>query len=516
MSNTIEEAAKKLISKKLEQERKKIELERQKIKTQDRKKRLLAEKSAEAIKKNKIIQESLSILGYYSGPIDGRLGIISKTAIGDWQRETGKVETLKLSDEEISMLQTKAIKITRKRNLEIKEKEISKRKKENKLKLQMLEKESEEKKKLDAERKIKKIKIAKTSKEAAVLFSDIEKFVKVAKRNIKVLELIRLYHAAKNIISDGSELNYKRYSDLDMFSKRYSEFMQFRKSEGEKRIQEINNKMSAIKDRLKAAEEFLYDFMIQNVSSPLTPKILKLIPEIKKHDELNDLTKLSAVEIVFKKFLSGEGITPHFTLWKKNKISASEKNNSLHNSSPDKSVRNTQSTKISKELNDKQKSSPRFNPEMSKQKKFIEIVKSAIMDSDKAENDMVRGGILDVRNKKICKLLQHFRIDNWTGKVIRVDSNSNGKGVLYVEIYNDITLQTWNNAMSDIVDKTLIQPGTKVFTQASKLKSGNKVKFSGSFVVHNETCISEQSMRLRGKVEEPEFTFRFSSISRIN
>lgn len=151
----------------------------------------------------------------------------------------------------------------------------------------------------------------------------------------------------------------------------------------------------------------------------------------------------------------------------------------------------------------------------SDQNAFIKIVTDAIKASDAAANDMARGGVLADRTSAICKALGSMNITNWTGYVESVDSNSDGKGVLAVSIFRNVKLQTWNNAVSDVVDETLITPGSSVFKAASELKSGDSVKFSGSFVSDSETCIGEQSLSLIGKLEEPEFTFRFSQIAKL-
>jgi hypothetical protein len=74
-------------------------------------------------------------------------------------------------------------------------------------------------------------------------------------------------------------------------------------------------------------------------------------------------------------------------------------------------------------------------------------------------------------------------------------------------------LTTWNNDLSDISDNTLIQPGTELFRSASSLKKGQRVSFSGSFVPAREGCISESSITLRGKLDDPDFIFRFSSVA---
>jgi len=130
---------------------------------------------------------------------------------------------------------------------------------------------------------------------------------------------------------------------------------------------------------------------------------------------------------------------------------------------------------------------------------------------------MQRGGIKATRDEGICRVLAsvNFRAQDWIGTVTKVDSNSDGKGVLAISISNNVRLQTWNNDLSDIEDNTLIQPRTELFQRASLLKEGQLVSFSGSFIPEREDCIKESSMTLRGKLDDPEFVFRFASVALI-
>jgi hypothetical protein len=145
--------------------------------------------------------------------------------------------------------------------------------------------------------------------------------------------------------------------------------------------------------------------------------------------------------------------------------------------------------------------------------RFINLVKEGQSASRSAANDMARGGALAKRNNELGRL--NLEVSNWVGKVTKVDSNSDGLGVLEIEIADDVSVQTWNNALSDIGEKTLIQPGTPLFETAAGLKPGQYIKFSGRFFRDDESGLGEQSLGLRGKLESPEFTFKFSSIAKL-
>jgi hypothetical protein len=147
--------------------------------------------------------------------------------------------------------------------------------------------------------------------------------------------------------------------------------------------------------------------------------------------------------------------------------------------------------------------------------RFVQAVAQAQSRSRTAANDMQRGGIKAERDRAICALISSARaVSNWSGIVKTVDSNSDGKGVLAVSIADGVSVTTWNNDLSDFRDHTLIEPESPLFDVVSKMHVGRLVFFSGSFEGGEEKeCIGEESLTLHGKLEEPEFTFKFSSVS---
>jgi len=149
------------------------------------------------------------------------------------------------------------------------------------------------------------------------------------------------------------------------------------------------------------------------------------------------------------------------------------------------------------------------------EKTFISIVSSAQGESRSAANDMARGGVKFSRDKKICDLFSNkLAINNWVGTISTLSANSDGKGVLEIDIANGVQVKTWNNALSDFRDNTLLDPRSNIFKTASSLSVGEVIKFSGSFIGGDSgDCIRESSMTLQGKLSSPEFIFKFSDIS---
>jgi TPR repeat protein len=79
-------------------------------------------------------------------------------------------------------------------------------------------------------------------------------------------------------------------------------------------------------------------------------------------------------------------------------------------------------------------------------------------------NDMAKGAARPARAKEICAILKdNLHVINWPGKVEKLSSNSDGFGVLSIQIDKDMSIKTWNDALSDIQDQTLIDPSSAIF-----------------------------------------------------
>lgn len=148
------------------------------------------------------------------------------------------------------------------------------------------------------------------------------------------------------------------------------------------------------------------------------------------------------------------------------------------------------------------------------QTQFVAAVQDAIQAADDASNDMAKGGVRADRAESVCRALGNSRsVQGWIGEIDTVDSNSDGKGVLAVSLADNVTVTTWNNALSDIGTGSLIEPSTSLFKTASTMSPGDLVVFSGRFTSDDVDCVGEQSMTLNGSLDDPEYTMVFSSVS---
>lgn len=170
--------------------------------------------------------------------------------------------------------------------------------------------------------------------------------------------------------------------------------------------------------------------------------------------------------------------------------------------------------KKQKELS-KQNAVNQFYAIPSDEQRFIDIVHKASSDYSNAENDMKKGGIRNDRSKAVCQAVSSPSVKNWVGTITELTTNGDGLGVLSVQLDENVTVTTWNNALSDTFDNTLIHQDSPVFKVLSELKEGSKIKFSGSFIRDDQgtDCYRESSMTMSGAMTDPEYIFRFSSVS---
>lgn len=147
---------------------------------------------------------------------------------------------------------------------------------------------------------------------------------------------------------------------------------------------------------------------------------------------------------------------------------------------------------------------------------FMLAVSKGQRDFRSAPNEMAAGGTRAERKKILCQILQRNKaITGWVGKVTTLSTSNDGRGVLVIEIAKDVAIGTWNNSLSDVMDNTLIEPGSDVFRSAVALKKGDMVAFSGVMIADDDDCVRETSVTLSGSMKDPLFLLRFRSVKKL-
>jgi hypothetical protein len=154
------------------------------------------------------------------------------------------------------------------------------------------------------------------------------------------------------------------------------------------------------------------------------------------------------------------------------------------------------------------------SPMPDRQRQFIDVLDDFAARYSQAPNEMAQGALRPQRAKAICSLMNRDgEVRGWVGKVKKMSSNNEGKGVIEISISPRASVKTWNNALSDIGDHTLLEPGSLSHTQAVELRPGQSVEFSGTFPLGDKDCLRESSLTQRGSMSEPEWIFRFQTIT---
>lgn len=151
------------------------------------------------------------------------------------------------------------------------------------------------------------------------------------------------------------------------------------------------------------------------------------------------------------------------------------------------------------------------------QARFIAAIHSGRAAYLAGENEMAKGAARPARARAICAILpRQTSVRGWLGTVTKLSSNSDGMGVLAVQIGEHVQLKTWNNSFSDIGDKTLIDPASALYQKAVALRVGARIWLSGNFIPHQTDCFREGSLTQHGSMTDPEFIFQFFDVTPAN
>lgn len=151
-----------------------------------------------------------------------------------------------------------------------------------------------------------------------------------------------------------------------------------------------------------------------------------------------------------------------------------------------------------------------------KQRAFLAMIKDYKTRFGAAANELQESALELERVDSIAKLLgSGLPVQNWIGKITNLETNTQGKAAITVELSPEVSLLTWNNMLGDMAYPTMINVGTPVYKSLMNMAVGDKVTVSGSFVVTNERKILEGSMTIAGAMKSPEFLFQFNDVSKL-
>ena len=143
---------------------------------------------------------------------------------------------------------------------------------------------------------------------------------------------------------------------------------------------------------------------------------------------------------------------------------------------------------------------------------FVSLVEKAREDLDSAETDLQESVIVRSRDKALCGLLSSQVANNWVGEIKDVGANGEGKAYLEIEIANDVRVKTWNNALSDISDNTLIPTSSKFFDRLVAMQKGDLVYWSAKFLSDSNSCLKGANLTEYFYGKDPKFIVDFKDV----
>jgi len=153
------------------------------------------------------------------------------------------------------------------------------------------------------------------------------------------------------------------------------------------------------------------------------------------------------------------------------------------------------------------------NPYPPSETEFVKIIEEASKELAANVTDIQRSQIIKMRDEKLCAAVPGNHADSWVGSVHNIGATGDGNAYIEVEIAPTVVVQTWNNALSDLSDHTLIQPGSSLFQTLAPMKVETKVSFSGDFLTSSGSCLERGNATEIFYGTDPNFVFRFSDIT---
>lgn len=147
------------------------------------------------------------------------------------------------------------------------------------------------------------------------------------------------------------------------------------------------------------------------------------------------------------------------------------------------------------------------------QKVFVKAIVEAKKKFRSGVNAELASDAYDERKAAICKLVGPGLVVNWIGTVASIAEVEGNRRSIEIAIWLDVSLGTALAPNAGPASSTLIDAGTPLFDDVSRLSPGDVVSFSGTLLRGlADNCVLERSASLRDSMMTPSFAIRFRSI----
>lgn len=142
------------------------------------------------------------------------------------------------------------------------------------------------------------------------------------------------------------------------------------------------------------------------------------------------------------------------------------------------------------------------------QRVFLALISTAHDEAENAPNSVAFSEILDLRDYQLTEISV---VESWSGTV-RGIQRMQGKGGVSVDIGGVTVLAGVHLTYG--IDTLVSSSQSGVYSELLSLRRGDRVQFSGRFVIHNGSLV-EMSYTGSNAISTPEFLFDFSAIKSI-
>ncbi|HXM85534.1 MAG TPA: hypothetical protein VN899_06985 [Stellaceae bacterium] len=126
-----------------------------------------------------------------------------------------------------------------------------------------------------------------------------------------------------------------------------------------------------------------------------------------------------------------------------------------------------------------------------------------------ADNQLKAAAVYNRMLEEMRKAVPDNHVTNWTGTVDSMGANSDGDAWIVIAIAPGLTVQTWNNALLDIREHTLIHRDSPLYNTLKDFKPGQKVAFTA-------TLIGLGDVKEKDKVTEPDMIASFTAVEAVH
>lgn len=128
------------------------------------------------------------------------------------------------------------------------------------------------------------------------------------------------------------------------------------------------------------------------------------------------------------------------------------------------------------------------------------------------QNELQLSKLRTERKVALQAALEDGVVTGWTGTLDELRTTGDGKAIVQIKLPCGAQVKTWNNALSDIADRTLVPQGSKLYEALAAMGKGKPIVFNGKLLPDEKNGFRESSLTEEGSMREPEFIIRLSAV----